>query len=178
MPPSIVCISREMQNVSFRTKVLPLSDRLFRLALSITANRAEAQDVVQDTLLKVWEHRAEWEQIGSLEAYAITICRNRALDATKRAGRSNAQLDEAAPITGQAPHLQMEAREQLSLVQRLMQELPEAQRTIMQLRDIEGMSYQEIADTMGISETQVKVYLHRARTKIKQQIDQTEQYGL
>jgi len=77
---------------------------------------------------------------------------------------ANGQLQVAS---GQS---EMESREQLSLLRRLMDGLPEAQRTIMLLRDIEGKTYKEIAAAMGISETQVKVYLHRARTKIKEQI--------
>lgn len=161
-----------MENVSFRTTVLPLSDRLFRLALRITMNRAEAEDVVQDTLLRVWECRGEWEQIGSLEAFAIATCRNRALDVAKRAGRNDAPLD-AVDNRRQAADgglQRLEAREQLSLVRRLMDDLPEVQRSIMLLRDIEGKTYQEIAQLLDISETQVKVYLHRARTKIKERI--------
>ena len=159
-----------MENISFRTAVLPLSDRLFRLALRITMNRAEAEDVVQDTLLKVWEQRSQWEQINSLEAFAIAICRNRALDVLKRAGRNTKSLDEVDDVHSPMPNVQssMEAREQISLVRRLMDGLPEVQRTIMLLRDIEGKTYQEIAQALGISETQVKVYLHRARTKIKE----------
>ena len=161
-----------MENISFRTTVLPLSDRLFRLALRITMNRAEAEDVVQDTLLKVWEQRSQWEQINSLEAFAIAICRNRALDVLKRAGRNTKSLDEVDDVHSPMPNVQssIEAREQLSLVRRLMDSLPELQRTIMLLRDIEGKTYQEIAQTLDISETQVKVYLHRARTKIKEGI--------
>ncbi|MBQ7528043.1 MAG: sigma-70 family RNA polymerase sigma factor [Bacteroidaceae bacterium] len=161
-----------MENVSFRTTVLPLSDRLFRIALRITMNRAEAEDVVQDTLLRVWECRGEWEQIGSLEAFAIATCRNRALDVAKRAGRNNASLDKIDSVQPSIYNLQssIEAREQLSIVRRLMDDLPEVQRTIMLLRDIEGKTYQEIAQLLDISETQVKVYLHRARTKIKERI--------
>lgn len=159
-----------MENISFRTTVLPLSDKLFRLALRITMNRAEAEDVVQDTLLKVWEHREEWEQINNLEAFAIATCRNRALDIMKRAGRNAEKLDEMAHFSSQTPQEQLEANEQISLVNRLMDDLPEVQRTIMLLRDIEGKTYQEIAQTLDISETQVKVYLHRARTKIKERI--------
>ena len=161
-----------MENISFRTTVLPLSDRLFRLALRITMNRAEAEDVVQDTLLKVWEQRNEWEQIDSLEAFALTICRNRALDVTKRAGRNNTSLDKIDGVQPSIFNLQssIEEREQLSLVRKFMDELPEVQRSIMLLRDIEGKTYQEIAQTLDISETQVKVYLHRARTKIKERI--------
>ena len=158
-----------MENISFRNTVLPLSDKLFRLALRITMNRAEAEDVVQDTLLKVWEQRSQWEHINNLEAFAIAICRNRALDVMKRAGRNTASLDKVdngqwSMVNGQSA---LEAREQLSLVRKLMDGLPEIQRTIIHLRDIEGQTYQEIAEALDISETQVKVYLHRARTKIK-----------
>ena len=158
-----------MENVSFRTNVLPLGDRLYRLALRITMNQAEAEDVVQDTLLKVWEHRNEWEQIGNLEAFAIATCRNRAIDIVKRVGRNTASLDvvDNRQQTTENGLRLMEAREQLSLVRKLMDNLPEMQRTIMLLRDIEGRTYQEIAQVMDISETQVKVYLHRARTKVK-----------
>lgn len=162
-----------MENISFRTAVLPLSNRLFRLALRITMNKAEAEDVVQDTLLKVWEHRGEWERIDNLEAFAISTCRNRALDLVKRAGRNTASLDvvDDRKQTADNELRLMEAREQLSLVRQLMDGLPELQRTIMLLRDIEGKTYQEIAQFLGISETQVKVYLHRARTKIKDRIE-------
>lgn len=162
-----------MENISFRTTVLPLSDRLYRLALRITMNKAEAEDVVQDTLLKVWECREDWNQINNLEAFAIATCRNRALDVVKRAGRDTENLDEMAHFNSQTPHEQLEAREEISLVRRLMDSLPEVQRTIMLLRDIEGKTYQEIAQTLDISETQVKVYLHRARTKIKEWITNT-----
>ena len=162
-----------MENISFRTTVLPLSDKLFRLALRITMNKAEAEDVVQDTLLKVWECREDWNRINNLEAFAIATCRNRALDVVKRAGRDTENLDEMAHFSSQTPHEQLEAREEISLVRRLMDSLPEVQRTIMLLRDIEGKTYQEIAQTLDISETQVKVYLHRARTKIKEWITNT-----
>ena len=164
-----------MENISFRNTVLPLSDRLFRRALCITMNRAEAEDVVQDTLLKVWEQRKEWEQINNLEAFAIATCRNRALDILKRAGRNTIPLEvvDKRQQTADSGLQALEAREQLSLVRQIMDELPEVQRTIMQLRDIEGRTYQEIADAMDISETQVKVYLHRARTKVKKWITDT-----
>ena len=161
-----------MENVSFRTTVLPLSDRLFRLALRITMNRAEAEDVVQDTLLKVWEQRDEWEQIKSLEAFAMAICRNRALDVAKRVGRNTISLeaiDNRQKTTDNGLE-SLETREEIYLIRRLMDGLPEVQRTIMLLRDIEGRAYQEIAETLDISETQVKVYLHRARTKIKEKL--------
>ena len=81
-----------MKKISFRDDVLPLKNRLYRLALRITLNPAEAEDAVQDSLIRVWEHREEWEKIECIEAYALTICRNISLDMVGRAGRGNVQL--------------------------------------------------------------------------------------
>ena len=169
-----------MKEISFRDDVLPLKDMLYRLALRITLDTAEAEDVVQDTLIRVWEHRAEWDEIASLQAYSQTICRHLALDVANKAGHGNLQLDEDLQIkTNQAGvEEKLQWQEKLSLVKRLMDSLPEVQRTIMELSDIEGRTYQEIAIAMGLTETQVKVYLHRARTKIKTKVEEIEEYGL
>ena len=69
-----------MKEISFRNDVLPLKNKLFRLALRITLNREEAEDVVQDTLMKVWNSRDKWQQLESIEAYSLTIARNLSLD--------------------------------------------------------------------------------------------------
>jgi RNA polymerase sigma-70 factor (ECF subfamily) len=73
-----------MKEISFRTDVLPLKNELFRLALRITLNRDDAEDVVQETMMKVWNRREQWAQIESMEAFCMTICRNVALDHQKR----------------------------------------------------------------------------------------------
>ena len=62
-----------MKEVSFRNDVLPLKNVLFRLALRITTNREEAEDVVQETLMRVWDKRAEWDAIDSMEAFALSV---------------------------------------------------------------------------------------------------------
>ena len=81
-----------MKEISFRTDVLPLKNELFRLALRITLNREDAEDVVQETMLKVWNRRQQWEQIESIESFCITICRNLALDRLKKADHQNTSL--------------------------------------------------------------------------------------
>ena len=83
-----------MKEVSFRTEVLPLKDELFRLALRITLNRADAEDIVQETMMKVWSRREQWDTIDSMEAFCMTICRNLALDRQKRMDKQNASLEE------------------------------------------------------------------------------------
>ena len=69
-----------MKTISFQTDILPLKNELFRLALRITQNRFEAEDVVQETMLKVWKGRSEWDKIDNIEAYCLTVCRNLSLD--------------------------------------------------------------------------------------------------
>lgn len=170
-----------MQRQRFQTEVLPLKDKLFRLALRITLNREDAQDVVQETMLRVWDARNRWETIESMEAFCLTICRNQALDFVKKAGHKELSLEEEMPQNAgiePSPHEQMERGEGMKLVRRAMDSLPEVQRSIMELRDIEGKRYDEIALLLSLSETQVKVYLHRARKKIKTIIEQIEHYGL
>lgn len=172
-----------MKKISFRTDVLPLKNELFRLALRITLNREDAEDVVQETMIRVWNRRNQWEQIESIEAFCTTICRNLALDKTKRASNQDASLDNEghdAPDHSYSanPEEQAVQRDRVERVRRLMDLLPEKQRTCMQLRDVEGKSYKEIATVMDISEQQVKVNIFRARQTIKQEYLKQEKYGL
>ena len=73
-----------MQEISFRNDILPLKDKLFRLALRITLDRAEAEDVVQDTMIRVWNKRDEWSQFESVEAYCLTVAKNLAIDRSQK----------------------------------------------------------------------------------------------
>ena len=154
-----------MREISFRNDILPLKDKLYRLALRITLNSAEAEDVVQDTMIRVWNKRDEWPQFESIEAYCLTIARNLAIDRSQKMEAQNLQLTSEVremPDT-LTPYDRLAQNEQMQLVHRLVNELPERQRTIMQLRDVEGKSYKEIADILQITEEQVKVTLFRAR---------------
>ena len=69
-----------MHEISFQEHILPLKDKLFRLALRITFNRAEAEDVVQETMIRVWSKRAEWGNLESIEAYCLTVAKRLAID--------------------------------------------------------------------------------------------------
>lgn len=170
-----------MKDLDFRYDLLPLKDKLFRLAYRITLHTAEAEDITQDTLIRVWNKRHELEDVRSLEAYCLTVCRNLANDRRELSEAQNLSLDSTpcdAPDTSPEADSRMEHDERLQWVHRLLAKLPEKQRTILQLRDIEGHSYREIADIVGVSEEQVKVNLFRARRWIKEQYEKIENYGL
>jgi RNA polymerase sigma-70 factor (ECF subfamily) len=172
-----------MKIITFAGDILPLKNELYRLALRITLNRAEAEDVVQETMMKVWNRRDNWQQIESIESFCLTICRNLALDKQKRMSNQNLSLSEVGyDYVDQSHTANLEEhivqQDRIELVRRLIDSLPEKQRSVMQLRDMEGKSYKEIAQVLGISEEQVKVNIFRARQTIKQQFIQTEKYGL
>ena len=162
-----------MKEISFRNDILPLKDKLYRLALRITLDSAEAEDIVQDTMIRVWNKRDEWAQFNSIEAFCLTVARNLAIDRSQKSEAQNIELSD-----GSTPERQLERSEQMDLVRKLINELPEKQRTIIQLRDIEEKSYKEIADVMQLTEDQVKVTLFRARQRIKAKYNEIQSYGL
>lgn len=170
-----------MKKVSFRNDVLPLKNQLYRLALRITLNSAEAEDIVQDTMMKVWNRRERWDEIESMEAFCLTICRNLALDRMRKAENQNDSLDktmEQQPDRASSPYEQAVSQDRIQLVREIINTLPEKQRSCVQLRDIEGKAYKEIAEILSITEEQVKVNIFRARQTIKQKFQNLENYGL
>ncbi len=176
---------------------------LYRLALRITLNHEDAEDVVQDTMIKLWNKREQWQQIDNIEAFTTTTCRNLALDKLKKADNNSTSLEELKVGTngelkvstngeGQmqisllAPRSTLHdnplehtvRRDRMDIIRRLVDSLPEKQRSCMQLRDFEGKSYKEIATVLEISEEQVKVNIFRARQTIKKKFQEVEEYGL
>ena len=172
-----------MDKISFRNDILPLKNKLFRLALRITLNNADAEDIVQETLIKVWKKRESWDEIDSIEAFCYAICRNLALDRIKRADNFSESLDETQSMAvdtsySSNPEEQVQQSDRIKLVKELIDHLPEKQRSVIQLRDFEGKSYKEIADIMQMTDELVKVTLFRARQTIKKKFSETDDYGL
>lgn len=164
-----------MKTVSFQTDILPMKDLLFRLALRITLNREDAEDVVQETLIRCWNKRDEWETIDSIQAFATTICRNLAVDCTKRAGRKTKGLEDESvaqrlPTANAAdsPMQKVLNNERIAQLKRMIDALPENQKLCLQLRDFEERTYKEIAEMLQLTEQQVKTNIFRARQAIKQ----------
>lgn len=165
-----------MNNISFRSDILPMKDKLYRLALRITLSQQDAEDVVQEVLIKLWKQREQWEKIENLEAWALTITRNIALNtAQHNATHATETIDFEPPA---ASYDTLQEQERIEIVRNLMNSLPEKQRSCMQLRDFEGKTYKEISSIMNITEEQVKVNIFRARQYIKQKYTEFSQYGL
>lgn len=165
--------------LNFRTDILPLKDQLYRLALRITLNTAEAEDIVQETLIKVWNKRDSWDQIDNIEAFCFTVCRNLSLDSIKRHDNQNKTLDDNGSDqidTSNDPFRQTIVNDQMDMVRQIVDSLPEKQRSCIQLRDFEGKTYKDIALILGITEEQVKVNIFRARQAIKQRYEKLDSF--
>ena len=167
--------------MNFKNDILPLKNQLYRLALRITLCSTEAEDIVQETLIKVWNRRDSWDKIDNIKAFCFTICRNLALDSIKRHDNQNQNLDDIQyeqADTAFNPSEQTIESDRLRIVREIVNALPEKQRSCIQLRDFEGKSYKEIAEVLGITEEQVKVNIFRGRQTIKQRFLSIDNYNL
>ncbi len=163
----------------FQQQIFPVRNKLYRFALRITGSIHEAEDVVQDVLTKAWKTSEEPDAAGQIrnwEAWCMTLTHNRSLDRNRsRNVRRTSDLEIVPEFTSatDSPAVTLEQNDTIQRVKNLMQQLPEKHRLVMHLRDIEEMTYDEIAQTLEISLDQVKTNLHRARKAIRERL--TEQ---
>lgn len=159
--------------MDFARDILPLKDRLYRLALRLTMQHEEAEDIVQDTLLKLWNIISRGGKIDNIEAYAIAMCRNLALDRLRQNSHNTVSYDSGTmpEAPGENPYDRIFVKEGMKIVAELMSHMPEKLRTCMQLRDFEGMSYHDISKALDITEDQVRVNIFRARKFIKERLE-------
>ena len=167
-----------MELQEFKSRVLPVKDRLYRLALHMLRSVPEAEDALQDAMLKLWDKRQQLDSYRSVEALAVTITKNLCLDRLKSKKHKN-QLDvqEMELDSGFiSPYKKMELSDSLKVMTRAFAALPEQQRLLISLRDVEGYSYEEIADQTGLEINNIRVGLSRARKKARELYLKIENY--
>jgi RNA polymerase sigma-70 factor (family 1) len=164
----------------FKSKILPMKDKLLRMSLSLVKDREQAEDIVQEVMIRIWERRESWPEIENLQGYCMRMVRNRSIDIARSPRYRTEDLDKMPGLEAgdRNPHQSMEQREAINLIARHMETLPEKQRTVIRLREIEGLSYLDIASAMDITMDQVKVTLYRARNSLKNELLKLESYGL
>jgi RNA polymerase sigma-70 factor (ECF subfamily) len=172
-----------MEKEEFRANIMVHKNKMYRFALSYTKSTNEAEDIVQDVLLKLWESRFELNDIRSLEAWCMTLTRNKALDVLKKTStKLNTSMEVVKDLKqfdsgSETPFQQLSQRESLINVMNIVNELPEKQKAVFLLREIEGYSYLEICETLKVDINQVKVNIFRARQYLKEKMYQIESYG-
>lgn len=159
-----------MDSKEFKSIVLPLGRKLFNFARVMLEDNDEAQDAVQEVFLKLWNYRNKMESIKNIEAFAMKITKNWCIDRLKSKKpvyieSYNGSYDFRKE-TGN-PHEILESSDTMKELNDIISELPEQQRMIIQLRDVEGYEFEEIAEILNINVNTVRVNLSRARNKIK-----------
>jgi len=165
----------------YKIQILPLKNKLFRFAFNIVRDEDLAKDIVQESMIKAWEKRNELHLIHNLEAWCMQVTKNKALDKLRSKHLKKTDLFEVELDTRKErdnPYVVMERNDVLARIKGLIAELPQRQREVMQLRDIEGFSYKEVADTLEIDINLVKTNLFRARRKLKESLTKENAYGI
>lgn len=162
-----------MKSDKFHTLILPLKDKLYRLALSIVKNTTEAEDITQDVLLKLWSKREEWNEIENIEAYCFRATKNLALDrleslTIRKTDAIDNEKENLIFLEEKTPYHLIEEEETRNAIYKCIENLSENQQMVFQLREIEEMSYRDISQALDISEDLVKISLFRARKKMKE----------
>ena len=168
-----------MQQNEFLALVMPFKDKLYRMAKRLLVSKEEAEDATQEVLLKLWHKNESMDQYKSVEAFAMTMTKNFCLDRLKSKQAGNLKLvhsnyqDETVSV-----QRQLEAEDSVSWVERIMEELPEQQKMVLQLRDVEDYDYDEIAQMLNMKPTAVRVTLSRARKTVREKLQQKHSYGI
>lgn len=166
---------------TFQHKVLPVKDKLYRFALRMVADPEEAKDIVQEVMIRIWKHINELDDLENVEAWCMRVTRNLSIDKIKaRKRRFAASLYEVADVSAggeKTPYADTAWKDTYWRINRLIANLPDKQREVIQLRDVEGYSYKEISDILEIDINQVKVSLFRARKSVKENLIKINAYG-
>lgn len=153
-------------------------DKIFRLAKRLLTSSEEAQDAVQEVLIKLWNKENALSQYSNLEAFAMVITKNYCLDQLKSKRASNQRIVTDFATTDAGVSQQAEDRDSWNWVEKAIEKLPPQQKLIIQLREIEQYDFGEIAEIMQMNEVAVRVALSRARKTLREFIIKTHEYGI
>ena len=168
-----------MQQKEFINMVMPFRDKLYRMAKRLLVSREEAEDATQEVLLKLWTKSESMSNYRSVEAFAMTMTKNFCLDRLKSKQAGNLKLvhsnyqDENTSV-----QKKIEAKDSVNWVEKIMNELPEQQKMVLQLRDIEDYDYDEIAEMLDMKPTAIRVTLSRARKAVREKLMEKHNYGI
>ncbi len=168
-----------MNQQVFLNTVMPFKDKVFRLAKRLLISQDEAEDATQELYFKLWKNKEKIANYKNLEAFAMTMTKNYCLDRLKSKQATNMSLVHSNYQDNNTNlERELEVANSLEIVDSLMAKLPEKQRMIMQLRDIEQYEFEEICNMLEMKPTAVRVALSRARKTIREQVIKQHEYGL
>ena len=168
-----------MKQSEFLNVVMPFKDKLFRLAKRLLVSREEAEDATQEILMKLWSKNESIGKYNNVEAFAMTMTKNFCLDRLKSKQASNLKLVHSNYSDDNTSlQKQVEAKDSLSWVEKIMEDLPEQQKMVLQLRDVEEYDFDEIGELLNMKPTAIRVTLSRARKTVREKLMQKHSYGI
>jgi len=158
----------------FKETFFPLKDKLFRFARQFVKREDEAADIVQDTFLKLWVKRQSLKDIRNPETFAMTMVKNASIDRLRK--RRNVRLEEISkePENHHTPLTQITDEESYAQIIKAIGSLSAQQNMLINLRDVEGYSYEEITEITNLSINTIRVNISRARQTIREKLTKQE----
>ena len=168
-----------MDERTYLIRILNVQDSMFRLAKRLLTSTEEAEDAVQEVITKLWVNMIQIATLSNIEGYAMTMTKNYCLDRLKSRQASQLRLVHYhhEKVTTSLDK-QIDARDSVSKLMVFIEDLPDQQQLILQLRDIEQYDFETIAQITELSEGTVRVALSRARKKIKAQLIKAHNHGI
>jgi len=168
-----------MTQTDFVKLVMPFKDKVFRLAKRLLVSNEEAEDATQEILMKLWNNKESIGEYRNVEAFSMTMTKNFCLDRLKSKQAQNLKIVHSNYQDNNVSlQKQVEARDSVDWVAKIIEELPEQQKMVLQLRDIEEYEFEEIAKVLDMNETAIRVSLSRARKTIREKLTNTHRYGI
>ncbi len=160
-----------MDTNRFKSEVLPLKNKLYRFACRLLNDGEDARDAIQEVFIKLWDRRDKLDDLNSIEAFAMTVTKNYCLDRIK--GRKTVSIEQTKSLLfreseGVTAEKNIELKDSANYIEKLIATLPEQQKMIIQLRDVEGYEFEEIEKALDISVNTIRVNLSRARKRIRE----------
>ena len=170
---------QQMKQHTFINLLSPVQDKMYRLALRLLVSKEAAEDAIQEVMLKLWSKKQNLLMYDNLEAFAMTVTKNHCLDQLKLKSNNNLRIVHSNYEDGNhSLQKKVEIQDDLDWVQKIIELLPEQQKIIIQLREVEQYDYEEIAEMTGMKETAIRVALSRARKKIREEMIKRHRYGI
>lgn len=168
-----------MTHHAFLNIIDPVKDKIFRLALRLLTSKEAAEDATQEVILKLWSRKDKLKHYANVEAFAMTVTKNYCLDELKSKKNSHLKIVHQN-YENKALSLQkeMEVRDEMDLIEKIIEGLPVQQQLIFQLRDVEQYEFEEIEEITGMNATAIRVTLSRARKKIRECLTKKHNYGI
>ena len=164
-----------MDGSRFKTIFLPFHGKLYRIAYRYLGNQSDAEDVVQETYIKLWQKRNELEALINPEGFSVAVLKNSCLDCLRKVKCQKMPLNDLSAIESTLASEQIERREEIGYIQMMVKKLPVQQQQIIEMKIWNNLSDKEIEQQTGYTKGNIKVMMSRARRKIKEHYKKWEQ---